>query len=128
MRRIERIVYRKHVRLIIWRRSVRIPCGHYYSVWDGCDNGIGKDCDWRLLRLRARIRSVVARESFVGHIRFWTMGQLIILLLMARGYTTLWEQTPLHYGEACPPAEPISQLASNSSLEYTSHHTPNIMI
>ena len=36
MRRIERIVYKEHARLIIWRRSVRISCGHHYSVWDGC--------------------------------------------------------------------------------------------
>ena len=49
----------------------------------------------------------------------------ITLLLMARGHTTSWEQTlPLHYGEACPLAsQPVSQLASNSPSEYTSHHT-----
>ena len=42
--------------------------------------------------------------------------------------TTSWEQTPLHYGEACLPAMLASQPASNSPLEYTSHHTPNINI
>ena len=51
------------------------PARHHHSVWDGCGNGTGEDCDWRLLGSRARIRSAVARESFVGHIRSLTMGQ-----------------------------------------------------
>ena len=45
---------------------------------------------------------------------------------MTRDYTTSWEQISLHYGEAYSLAELVSQLASNSTLEYTSHQTPNI--
>ena len=47
---------------------------------------------------------------------------------MTRGHTASWEQTPLHYGEACPPATclPVSQL--RTLLQNTSHHTPNIKI
>ena len=52
----------------------------------------------------------------------------ITLLLIARGYTTSWEQTSLHYREAYLSAMLASQLASNSPLEYTLYHTPNIRI
>ena len=55
----------------------------------------------------------------------------ITLLLMARGHTASWEQTPLHYGEACPPATclPASQLRTLlQNTRHTKHHTPNIGI
>ena len=102
------------------------PARHHHSVRDGCGNdiGTGEDCDWRLLRSRARIRSAVARESFVGHIRSWTINGSITLLLMARGHTaSLGSQISLHYGEACPPATclPASQLRT---LLQNTHHTP----
>ena len=59
---------------------------------------------------------------------------LITLLLIARGHTASWEQTPsLHYGEACSPVSQLaSQPASNSPSEYviphTKHQTSNIKI
>ena len=109
MRRIGRIVYREHARLIIWRRSVRIPCGYYHSVWDECDNDIGKDCDWCVLRSRVEIRSVVIRESFVGHIRLLIMGQShyywwhVAILLRLRVKYHCTTEKPARQPHACQP-------------------------
>ena len=52
-----------------------------------------------------------------------------ILLNMICDYITFHEsQISLHYEEACLLAILVSQLASNSSLEYTLYHTSNINI
>ena len=132
MRRTERIVYREHARLIIWRRSVRIPYGHHHSVWDECGNDIdtGEDYDWRLLGLRARIRSVVQGVICWAH-KIIDHGS-ITLLLMARGYTaSLESQISLHYGEVCPSAICLSVSQLRTLLQNTrhiKHQTPNIRI
>ena len=99
------------------------PARHHYSVWDGCGNGIGteKDCDWCVLRSRAR-------DSVRGQgVIYWTHKIIdhgsIILLLMARDHTVSWEQTPpLHYGEVCPSVILASQPASNSPSKYVTPH------
>ena len=61
-----------------------------------------------MLKLRARITSVVARELFVGHIRLWIINELITLLFITRGYTALWKQISLHYGEVYSLVKPAS--------------------
>ena len=121
IRRIGRIVYREHARLIIWRRSVRIPRGHHHSGWDGVRDGTGEDCDWRLLGSRARIR---IRESFVGHIRSWTMDQshyywwhVAILLHGSKHHCTT--EKP-----ARQPSLPASQLRTLlQNTRHTTHQT-----
>ena len=132
MRCIERIVYREHARLIIWRRSVRIPCDHHHSVWNKYDNGIdiGENYNWRLLGLRARIRSVVQGVICWAHkiIDY----RPITLLLMTRGHTaSLESQISLHYGEACPPAICLSVSQLRTLLQntrYIKYQTSNIRI
>ena len=71
---------------------------------------------------------VVARELFVEHIRSLIMGQshyywwhVAILLHGSKHHCTT--EKP-----ACQPCLPVSQPASNSPSEHTTHHTPNIRI